>query len=96
MGDDVVAAPHRHPPLPIEHHRQLGQQQKPHPDPQPLGRAAVARARFMGRERLVAFRLDDGGPILKATVPGVFMPAAGTVMWLMIRRDRCFVFPSRD
>ena len=28
----------------------------------------------------------------KATVPGVFLPKPGTVMWLTVRRDRCFVF----
>ncbi|WP_347313044.1 ABC transporter ATP-binding protein [Defluviimonas sp. SAOS-178_SWC] len=56
-------------------------------------RAVVERARFMGRESLVEFRMDAGGEILKATVPGVFLPKPGTVMWLMIRRDRCFVFP---
>jgi iron(III) transport system ATP-binding protein len=27
-------------------------------------------------------------------VPNVFMPAAGTVMWLTIRRDKCFVFDA--
>jgi iron(III) transport system ATP-binding protein len=27
-------------------------------------------------------------------VPGVFLPRPGTVLWLMIRRDRCFVFPA--
>ena len=58
-------------------------------------RATVARARFMGRESLVEYRMDEGGEILKATVPGVFLPKPGTVMWLMIRRDRCFVFPRR-
>ncbi len=58
-------------------------------------RAAVVRARFMGRESLVEFRMEEGGQILRATVPGVFLPRAGTVMWLMIRRDRCFVFPRR-
>ena len=69
------------------------------PNPTPAdgsaARAAVVRARFMGRESLVEFRMDDGGQILRATVPGVFLPRAGTVMWLMIRRDRCFVFPRR-
>ena len=58
-------------------------------------RAAVVRARFMGRESLVEFRMEEGGQILRATVPGVFLPRAGTVMWLMIRRDRCFVFSRR-
>ena len=56
-------------------------------------RARVERARFMGRESLVEFRVDEGGELLKATVPAVFLPKPGTIMWLMIRRDRCFVFP---
>ncbi|MEQ6203692.1 ABC transporter ATP-binding protein [Sulfitobacter sp. HNIBRBA2951] len=58
-------------------------------------RAVVERARFMGNESLIEFRMDHDGSVLKATVPNVFMPAAGTVMWLTIRRDRCFVF-GRD
>src|SRR5690606_833426 len=48
------------------------------PNPTPAdgtaARATVARARFMGRESLVEFRLEEGGQILKATVPGVFLP----------------------
>ena len=56
-------------------------------------RALVERARFLGRESLVEFRLEQGGAVLRASVPGVFMPRKGTPMWLMIRRDRCFVFP---
>ncbi len=31
---------------------------------------------------------------LTALVPGVFLPKPDTVLWLMIRRDRCFVFPA--
>jgi iron(III) transport system ATP-binding protein len=57
-------------------------------------RAVVERARFMGRESLVEFRMDHDGSILRATVPQVFLPAPGTVLWLTIRRDRCFVFPA--
>lgn len=56
-------------------------------------RGVVMRARFMGHESLVEFAMDHGGPVLKATVPNVFLPKAGKVMWLTIRRDRCFVFP---
>ena len=56
-------------------------------------RAIVARARFMGNESLVEFRMDHDGSILRATVPNVFLPAPGAVMWLTVRRDRCFVFP---
>lgn len=55
-------------------------------------RASVARARFMGGESLVEFRMDYDGSILKATVPSVFLPKEGTVMWLTLPRDRCFVF----
>ncbi|TQS72460.1 ABC transporter ATP-binding protein [Rhodobacteraceae bacterium] len=57
--------------------------------------ASVVRARFMGRESLVEFRMEFDGSILKATVPNVFLPKAGTRMWLMLRRDRCFVFPAK-
>ncbi len=57
-------------------------------------RGVVERARFMGHESLVEFRMDFNGGILKATVPNVFLPAPGKVMWLTIRRDRCFVFPA--
>jgi iron(III) transport system ATP-binding protein len=55
-------------------------------------RAVVERARFMGNESLIEFRMDHDATVLKATVPNVFMPTAGTVMWLTIRRDKCFVF----
>jgi iron(III) transport system ATP-binding protein len=55
-------------------------------------RAVVERARFMGRESLIEFRMDHDGSQLRATVPQVFLPKAGTVLWLTIRRDRCFVF----
>ena len=57
-------------------------------------RAVVERARFMGNESLGECRMDHDGSLLKATVPNVFMPSVGTVMWLMIRRDKCFVFPT--
>ncbi|WP_457650135.1 ABC transporter ATP-binding protein [Profundibacter sp.] len=57
-------------------------------------RASVVRARFMGRESLVEFRMDADGSVLKATVPSVFLPAESTVMWLTLPRARCFVFPK--
>ena len=67
------------------------------PNPTPMdgtpARGTVVRSRFLGRESLVEFRLEQGGAVLRASVPGVFMPRKGTPMWLMIRRDRCFVFP---
>lgn len=66
------------------------------PDPTPKdgapARGVVTRARFMGRESLVEFKMDYDGTILRATIPSVFLPKTGTPLWLMIRRDRCFVF----
>ena len=58
-------------------------------------RAFVQRARFMGSESLIEFRLEFDSSLIRATVPGVFLPKAETPMWVMIRRDRCFVFPAR-
>ena len=55
-------------------------------------RGTVLRSRYLGRESLVDFAMDFEGAKLTASVPGVFMPRPGTVLWLMIRRDRCFVF----
>jgi iron(III) transport system ATP-binding protein len=57
-------------------------------------RGTVTRARYLGRESLVDFAMDAGPLTLTAAVPGVFLPKPGTVLWLMIRRDRCFVFPA--
>jgi iron(III) transport system ATP-binding protein len=57
-------------------------------------RGVVERARFMGSESLVEFRMELDGSILKAHVPWVFLPKPGTPLWLMFRRDRCFVFPK--
>jgi iron(III) transport system ATP-binding protein len=56
-------------------------------------RGTLQRARYLGRESLVDFRMDHDGSTLTASVPGVFLPKPGTALWLMIRRDRCFVFP---
>ncbi|MBD3663538.1 ABC transporter ATP-binding protein [Sulfitobacter sp. TSTF-M16] len=65
----------------------------PTPSDGTAARAVVERARFMGNESLVEFRMDYDGTVLKATVPNVFLPEPGAVMWLTIRRDKCFVFP---
>ncbi len=70
------------------------------PNPTPRdgvpARGTVMRARFMGNESLVEFRMDFDGSKLSATVPGVFLPKPGTPLWLTIRRDRCFVFPCKN
>jgi iron(III) transport system ATP-binding protein len=69
------------------------------PNPTPSdgtpARGTVTRARYMGRESLVDFAMDFEGAVLTASVPGVFLPKPGTVLWLMIRRDRCFVFTGK-
>ncbi|MBR2574366.1 MAG: ABC transporter ATP-binding protein [Loktanella sp.] len=67
----------------------------PNPTPQDgtPARGVVQRARFIGASSLVEFRMDFDGSILRAVVPSVFLPKVGTPLWIMIRRDRCFVFP---
>lgn len=69
------------------------------PNPTPRdgvpARGVVERARFMGHESLVEFRMDFNNQLLKATVPAVFLPKIGTALWLTVRRDRCFVFPKK-
>ena len=57
-------------------------------------RGVVERARYMGHESLVELRMEHDGSILKATVPSVFLPRTGTALWVMFRRERCFVFPA--
>jgi len=53
----------------------------------------VRRARYLGRESLVEFEMAFDGSCLQAVVPSVFLPKPGTPLWLMMRRDRCHVFP---
>ena len=67
----------------------------PNPTPQDgtAARGVVSRARFLGHASLVEFKMEFDGSPLTAAVPGVFLPKVGTALWLMIRRDRCFVFP---
>ena len=67
----------------------------PHPTPGEgvPARGVVRRARFMGFDSLVEFTMDFDGSVLRAQIPSVFLPKPGTPLWLMIRRDRCFVFP---
>ncbi len=68
----------------------------PNPTPQEgvPARGLVERARFLGSESLVELRMEYDNSLLRATVPGVFLPKEGTPLWLSMRRDRCFVFPA--
>jgi len=65
----------------------------PTPSDGVAARGTVQRARFLGHESLVEFKMDHDRSVLKATVPNVFLPEAGRVMWLTVKRNRCFVFP---
>jgi iron(III) transport system ATP-binding protein len=69
------------------------------PDPTPQdgipARGVVKRARFVGRDSLVEFEMDYDGSMLKASVPSVFLPKPGTPLWLMLRRERCHVYPRQ-
>lgn len=71
-----------------------GQGPAPTPENGTAAHARVTRARYLGRESLVEFVTDEGAIPLTAMVPGVFLPPPGTPMWLMLRRDRVFVFPK--
>ncbi|MFQ1700578.1 ABC transporter ATP-binding protein [Loktanella agnita] len=71
-----------------------GRGPNPTPEDGSAARGTVQRARFMGASSLVELRMDFDGSILRATVPSVFLPQPGTPLWLMLRRDRCFVFPQ--
>lgn len=59
-------------------------------------RGRVQTARYIGRESLISFKMDFDGSLLQAVVPGVFLPESGRPFWLMIRRDKCHVFPVQQ
>ncbi len=71
-----------------------GRGPNPTPSDGTAARGVVQRARFMGASSLIEFRMDFDSSILRASVPSVFLPKPGTPLWIMIRRDRCFVFPK--
>ena len=55
-------------------------------------RGIVEQARFLGGHSLVDLRMEFKGVVLKASVPGIFMPQKGTPLWLSLRRNRCLIF----
>lgn len=73
-----------------------GRGPEPTPENGAPARGTVRRARYLGRESLVEFEMDYDRSKIQAVVPGVFLPDAGTPLWLMMRRDRCHVFPKKD
>ena len=56
-------------------------------------RGIVKRARFVGSESLIEFKMDFGSTI-KVTVPNVFLPNIGHPLWLTVPRDKCHIFPK--
>jgi iron(III) transport system ATP-binding protein len=89
---DIVIRP-QHLKIDFDRH---GKGPNPTPENGTPARGVVTRARFMGKDSLVEFQMDYDGSCLTAAVPNVFLPKPGTPLWLMIRRDRCFVFSSED
>ena len=71
-----------------------GRGPNPTPEDGVPAKGTVMRARYIGHESLVEFSMAHDGSTLKAAVPSVFLPKPGTVLWLMLRRGRCFVFPK--
>ncbi len=86
---DIVIRP-QHLKIDFDRH---GRGPNPTPEHGVWAHGVVARARFIGKESLVEFVMDDQSR-LTATVPSVFLPKPGTALWIAIRRDRCFVFPA--
>lgn len=72
-----------------------GRGPNPTPEDGTAARGVVQRARFMGASSLVEFRMDFDRSILRAIIPSVFLPKPGMPLWIMIRRDRCFVFAHK-
>ncbi len=70
-----------------------GQGPAPSPEHGVWARGIVERARFIGKDSLVEFRMEFDGSQMRANVPSVFLPKPGTPLWIAMRRDRCFVFP---
>ena len=89
-GVDIVIRPQH---LKIDFDRS-GKGPSPTPAEGTPARGIVRRARFMGSDSLVEFAMDFDGSVLKVRIPSVFLPKPGTPLWIMIRRDRCFVFPQ--
>ncbi|MCA8883055.1 MAG: TOBE domain-containing protein, partial [Rhodobacteraceae bacterium] len=87
---DIVIRP-QHLKLDFDRH---GQGPLPTPENGVPARGKVVRARYLGRESLVEFEMEFDGSHLSAVVPSVFLPKPGTPLWLMMRRDRCHVFPA--
>ncbi|QFQ88465.1 ATP-binding cassette domain-containing protein [Paracoccus kondratievae] len=58
--------------------------------------ARVKRARYLGRESLIETRLEPGGALMKSRVPGLVLPAQGSLIHLAVQHGAAMVFASKD
>jgi len=56
-------------------------------------RAQVIKSKYIGNSSLVEFLTESDDLVIKASVPAVFLPEAGTKMWISFRRDKSYLFP---
>ncbi|MFC3567932.1 ABC transporter ATP-binding protein [Paracoccus simplex] len=56
--------------------------------------ARVERARYLGRDSLVETRLEPGGAAMKSRIPGLVLPAPGSLIRLAPRPGSVMVFPD--
>lgn len=59
-------------------------------------RGNIIKARFIGKESIVEIEMENFLLRLIVTIPGVFLPPVKTLLWVSMRRDRCFVFPKQE
>ena len=85
---DIVIRPHH---LRLDFDRN-GRGPNPTPEEGVPARGIVQQARFLGGHSIVDLEMEFRSVVLKASVPGIFMPRKGTPLWLSLRRDRCLVF----
>ncbi len=54
--------------------------------------ARVRRSRYLGSSSLVELHLEGTETLFRTRTPHVFLPAAGTRLWLSLPRNRCMLF----
>ncbi|UFS66908.1 ABC transporter ATP-binding protein [Paracoccus denitrificans] len=54
--------------------------------------ARVERARYLGRESLIEMRLEPGGAAMKSRVPGLILPAPGSLIHVAAQPGSAMVF----
>ncbi|REG47022.1 ABC transporter ATP-binding protein (plasmid) [Paracoccus versutus] len=54
--------------------------------------ARVERARYLGRESLIEIRLEPGGAAMKSRIPGLVLPAPGSLIRVAVQPGSAMVF----